>query len=68
MADDWDYYEPCTHECDENCDEDGCLHEHCPNCGGCGCPGYCDDYQVYNLRPFEETGGSPRPEGAIPDA
>lgn len=28
----------------------------CFNCGEPGCPGYCDDYQTYNLRP-EETGG-----------
>ncbi len=31
-------------------------HEHCFNCGVCGCAGYCDDYQTYNLRPAE-TGG-----------
>lgn len=51
-------YQPCEHDCgEEGCYEDGmCLHQHCPNCGGCGCPGYCDDYQTYNLRP-EETGG-----------
>jgi hypothetical protein len=59
--DDFDY-EPCEHDCFEaGCDEDGlgdfhCLHQHCGNCGGCGCPGYCDDYQTYNLRP-DETGG-----------
>ena len=55
--DDWDD-EPCTHDCDEWCGEDGygCSHQHCFNCGGCGCPGYCDDYQTYNLRPAE-TGG-----------
>jgi hypothetical protein len=47
--------EPCTHDCDDECWDD-CLHEHCFSCGGCGCPGYCDDYQTYNLRP-EETGG-----------
>lgn len=47
-------WEPCEHDCDEDCDP--CLHEHCWKCGGCGCPGYCDDYQSYNLRP-EETGG-----------
>lgn len=54
----WDY-EPCEHDCgEEGCYEDGtCLHQHCFNCGGCGCPGYCDDYQTYNLRP-SETGGS----------
>lgn len=51
--DDFDY-EPCTHECDE---DEGCHHDHCFNCGVCGCPGYCDDYQTYNLRP-SETGGS----------
>lgn len=37
-------------------------HCHCDEpqiCGRCGtqnCPGYCDDYQTYNLRPAE-TGG-----------
>lgn len=55
---DWDD-EPCSHDCDERCDQDGCLHEHCWACGGCGCPGYCDDYQTYNLRDdsdvFEEA-------------
>jgi len=59
--DDWDD-EPCTHDCDENCyseyDEWQCRHQHCFACGGCGCPGYCDDYQTYNLRP-DETGGEP---------
>jgi hypothetical protein len=29
--------------------------EPCFNCGEPGCPGYCDDYQTYNLRP-DETG------------
>lgn len=50
----------CDHECDEWCGEysEDCTHEHCPWCGGCGCPGYCDDYQTYNLRPAE-TGGRP---------
>jgi hypothetical protein len=48
-----DYGEPCSHDCDEECDEDGCRHEHCWACGGCGCPGYCDDYQTYNLRDNE---------------
>jgi hypothetical protein len=57
LDDDPDWWEPCTHECDEECDwDEGCRHEHCWNCGGCGCPGYCDDYQTYNLRPAE-TGG-----------
>jgi len=59
--DDW---EPCRHDCDEDCfdeyDRPDCRHEHCFNCGGCGCPGYCDDYQTYNLRPAE-TGGAPVP-------
>ena len=54
--------EPCEHEHDESClDYQGfniCSHSHCFNCGGCTCPGYCDDYQRYNLRPAE-TGGSP---------
>jgi hypothetical protein len=60
---DWDElddYEPCEHEHDEECygpnDEWWCTHQHCMNCGGCRCPGYCDDYQTYNLRP-DETGG-----------
>ena len=52
--------EACDHDHDEECyDYQGflaCHHQHCWNCGGCGCPGYCDDYQTYNLRP-EETGG-----------
>jgi hypothetical protein len=52
--------EPCEHEHDEECfgpnGEWWCTHEHCMNCGGCTCPGYCDDYQTYNLRPAE-TGG-----------
>ena len=53
--------EPCSHEHDEDCyDFQGfyvCSHSHCFNCGGCGCPGYCDDHQTYNLRPAE-TGGA----------
>lgn len=54
--------EPCYHEHDEECeDEQGylsrCHHEHCFACGGCRCPGYCDDHQTYNLRPAE-TGGT----------
>jgi hypothetical protein len=53
-------YEPCTHDCDENC-EAQCDHQHCFGCGGCQCPGYCDDYQTYNLRPGE-TGADPTPE------
>ena len=52
--------EPCCHDCDDDCyDEYGewrCDHQHCFNCGGCGCPGYCDDFVTYNLRP-SETGG-----------
>jgi len=58
FEDDW---EPCSHDCDDGCydqfDERRCSHQHCFNCGGCGCPGYCDDYQTYNLRP-SETGGA----------
>lgn len=57
--DDWDD-EPCYHDCDEECEDyqgfSACSHEHCSACGGCQCPGYCDDYQTYNLRPAE-TGG-----------
>lgn len=53
-------WEPCEHACDEDCyDYQGfwvCSHSHCGNCGGCNCPGYCDDHQTYNLRPAE-TGG-----------
>jgi len=55
--DDW---EPCYHDCDDDCydewDQHACRHQHCFNCGGCGCPGYCDDHQTYNFRP-DETGG-----------
>lgn len=29
----------------------------CFSCGEPGCPGYCDDYVTYNLRPAE-TGGT----------
>lgn len=51
--------EPCEHDCDaDGCDYDYCTHQHCFACGECGCPGYCDDYQTYNLRPAE-TGGAP---------
>lgn len=53
---DWDD-EPCSHDCDEYCDDYGCSHAHCMNCGGCGCPGYCDDTATYNVRPPSETGG-----------
>jgi hypothetical protein len=61
FEDDW---EPCSHDHDEECyDEDpgvyDCHHQHCWNCGECECPGYCDDYQTYNLRP-DETGGAAR--------
>jgi hypothetical protein len=34
-----------------------CACHACWNCGELGCPGYCDDYQTYNLRPAE-TGGA----------
>lgn len=58
--DEWDD-EPCEHDHDEECiGPDGrasyCTHQHCWNCGGCTCAGYCDDHQTYNLRP-SETGG-----------
>lgn len=60
--DDWDEDEYCEHDCgNEGCyddDDDRCRHQHCWNCGACRCPGYCDDYQTYNLRPAE-TGGTP---------
>ena len=56
--DDW---EPCDHDHDEECfDYQGflnCYHQHCFACGGCNCPGYCDDYQTYNLRPAETGAG-----------
>lgn len=56
----------CDHDCDEDCyDHQGfwqCRHQHCFACGGCGCPGYCDDFTTYNLR-FSETGGTD-PEGS----
>lgn len=39
----------CEHYCDDLC-EDYCTHTHCFACGECCCPGYCDDYQTYNLR------------------
>jgi hypothetical protein len=59
--DDWDD-EPCHHEHDEWCEDfqgfSVCSHQHCWNCGGCGCPGYCDDHETYNLRPAE-TGAAP---------
>ena len=65
--DEYDY--ACEHDHDEECyDYQGflvCSHTHCWNCGGCRCPGYCDDYMTYNLRP-EETGGgvdNPTPIG-----
>ena len=52
--------EYCEHICDEECEDyqgfSQCLHQHCMNCGGCTCPGYCDNYVTYNLRP-DETGG-----------
>jgi len=59
--DDEEYF--CHHEHDENCyDEDrdrwDCQHQHCFNCGECGCPGYCDDYQTYNLRGLDESTGT----------
>ena len=56
---DWDGV--CEHDCaGAGCDEDACTHSHCFACGECGCAGYCDDYQTYNLRPAE-TGGSAQP-------
>ena len=65
IAEDWDD-EPCQHDHDEECYDgagnNACLHEHCPWCGGCQCPGYCDDHQTYNLRP-DETGGAVPVEG-----
>jgi hypothetical protein len=46
----WDD-EPCMHDC--GCAPTStavCTHQHCGNCGGCDCPGYCDDHATYNLR------------------
>jgi hypothetical protein len=61
IDDGWDD-EPCSHDCDEECEDEwgysACRHQHCFNCGGCGCPGYCDDHQTYNLRPAETGGGA----------
>ena len=59
---DWDD-EPCSHICeDDGCEDEwgysACTHSHCMNCGGCGCPGYCDDTSTYNLRPAETGGAS----------
>jgi hypothetical protein len=59
MDDYEDDYEVCDHDHDEEClGPDGratfCTHEHCAWCGACGCPGYCDDYQTYNLRGYPE--------------
>jgi hypothetical protein len=50
--------------CDERYDGDycddaeecGCACHCCFICGELHCPGYCDDYQTYNMRPGE-TGG-----------
>lgn len=56
-----DGWEWCQHDCDDDCydewEQHVCRHQHCGNCGSCTCPGYCDDYQTYNLRPAE-TGGA----------
>lgn len=62
-VDDYDAYgSACEHECDEDCELEGCHHEHFCACGQCGCPGYCDDHETYNLR-FAETGGEdPQPK------
>ena len=57
MPDD-DYDGSCEHDCDEDCEWYGCGHQHCMGCGECGCAGYCDDYQTYNLRPAETGGAS----------
>ena len=43
-------YWPCIDESDEG--------ESCDFCGEPGCPGYCDDYQTYNLRPGETGAGT----------
>ena len=59
-GEDWDGV--CEHDCDDVCELEGCSHQHCWSCGECGCAGYCDDYQTYNLRP-SETGGQPDANG-----
>jgi hypothetical protein len=55
-------WEPCDHDHDDDCwdyqEFFQCEHQHCFACGGCNCPGYCDDYQTYNLRPAETGGAS----------
>jgi hypothetical protein len=50
-------------DCGEADDWCTCYDEEepCLACGTPGCPGYCDDYQTYNLRPAE-TGGDPHDE------
>jgi hypothetical protein len=59
--------EPCRHDHDEECEDEwgyiSCSHQHCFNCGGCQCPGYCDDFKTYNLRPAE-TGGAETAEAS----
>lgn len=35
-------------------DDDPENGEPCWNCGTPGCPGYCDDYQTYNLRDADD--------------
>lgn len=54
----------CVYTCEDcpECSECFCscrcdMEMVCPNCGQTNCPGYCDDYQTYNLRPGE-TGGA----------
>jgi hypothetical protein len=37
--------------------DDDDFDDPCFICGEPGCPGYCDDYETYNLRPAE-TGGA----------
>jgi hypothetical protein len=54
------YRDDCMDCVDGECEQ---HQEPCFGCGEIGCPGYCDDYQTYNLRPAE-TGGS----AAYPDA
>ena len=52
--------------CEDCASGDGCW-EHGNPCQGCGeltCPGYCDDYQTYNLRPAE-TGGAAEATGTV---
>jgi hypothetical protein len=50
---------------DDDCQDydcQDCWANPCFNCGEPGCPGYCDDYQTYNLRPAETGLPAAQPE------